>query len=320
MENYNQYVSPRSDWTVEAVLNLFEQPFNDLLFTAQGVHRANFDANEVQLSTLMNIKSGGCAENCGYCSQSAHHDTAEKATKLVDLDTVINQAKLAKSNGASRFCMGAAWRELKDRDVPVIEDMVREVKSLGLETCMTLGMLKDDQAERLKSAGLDYYNHNIDTSEEHYPQVVSTRTFEDRLDTISQVVDAGIKVCCGGIMGMGENTRDRASMLVTLAKLPKQPDSVPINKLVPIPGTPMEGVEQINSIDFVKMIAVTRIVLPRSYVRLSAGRTTMSEELQALCLAAGINSIFYGDQLLTTQNPQKEKDDQLLDRLGVSVA
>lgn len=308
---------PRNDWRVDEVKALFDLPFNDLLFHAQTVHRANFDPNKVQLSTLLNIKTGGCAEDCNYCSQSAHHEAELKAEKMIPTEEVIKAAKAAKEGGASRFCMGAAWRSPKDRDMPEILNMIRSVKGLGLDTCMTLGMLSDTQTEQLKEAGLDYYNHNIDTSREYYDKVVTTRTFDDRLATLDRCRDQGIKLCTGGIIGMGESREDRASMLVTLANLPKHPESVPINMLIPIEGTPFEAKAKIDHFDFVRTIAVARIVMPASYVRLSAGREEMSEELQSLCFFAGANSMFYGDKLLTAGNQGVSDDQAMFAKLGI---
>lgn len=307
----------RHDWRRDEVLALYGLAFNDLLFDAQQVHRRYFDANEVQLSTLLSIKTGGCAEDCGYCNQSMHHATKLKASKLMPSQEVVAQARTAKDAGASRYCMGAAWREPKDRDMGALCDMVREVKALGLETCMTLGMLSDDQAAQLHEAGLDYYNHNIDTSEDYYAKVITTRTFQDRLDTLERVREAGMKVCCGGIVGMGEEGADRAEMLRTLANLPVHPESVPINALVPIKNTPLGATEPIDPIDFVRTIAVARILMPSSMVRLSAGREKMSIEMQALCFMAGANSIFVGDELLTTPNPDQADDAQMFERLGL---
>jgi biotin synthase len=308
---------PRHDWRVEEVQALFALPFNDLLFRAQAVHRAHFDPNEVQLSTLLSIKTGACPEDCAYCPQSVRYDTGLKTEPLMPLQQVRRAAEEAKANGATRFCMGAAWRSPKDRDLEQVEAMVREVKGLGLETCVTLGMLKQHQAQRLAQAGLDYYNHNLDTSPEYYGEIITTRTFEDRLETLQHVRDAGMKVCCGGIVGMGESAGDRAEMLRALANLPEHPESVPINELVQVPGTPLEGADPIDPFDFVRTVAVARILMPHSHVRLSAGRTQMSEELQALCFFAGANSIFYGERLLTTANPQNEKDRHLFERLGI---
>lgn len=307
----------RHDWTQAEAARLYALPFADLVFEAQSVHRRRFQPNDVQMSTLLNIKTGGCAENCGYCSQSAHFETGVKAAKLMETAEVLNAARRAKEGGASRFCMGAAWRELKDRDVDAMCEMVSEVKALGLETCMTLGMLSGPQARRLAQAGLDYYNHNIDTSPDYYSKVVTTRTMEDRLETLAQVREAGMAVCCGGIIGMGEKADDRVAMLVTLANLPAHPESVPINALVPIAGTPLSKSAPIDGIEFVRTIALARIMMPASMVRLSAGRDAMSEELQALCFLAGANSIFVGDRLLTTANPAKARDDALWAKLGI---
>ena len=309
----------RHDWTRGEIQALFELPFADLIFRAQTVHRRHFDANEVQMSTLLSIKTGGCPEDCGYCSQSAHFETGLKATKLMEVQQVVEAARRAKDGGASRFCMGAAWRSPKDRDMDAVCHMVAEVKAMGLETCMTLGMLTPGQAARLKTAGLDYYNHNIDTSPEYYSKVIGTRTMEDRLDTLANVRDAGINVCCGGIVGMGESEDDRAGMLLTLANLPAHPESVPINALMKVKGTRLSESYPIDGLDFVRTIAVARIVMPKSVVRLSAGRENMSEELQAMCFLAGANSIFIGEKLLTTSNPKKDKDDALWAKLGIKA-
>lgn len=307
----------RKLWTREEALALYRAPFNDLLFEAHSVHRAHFDANAVQVSRLLSIKTGGCAEDCGYCSQSASAESGLKASKLMEVEKVLTEARKAKASGATRYCMGAAWRSPKDRDMDQVIAMVEGVKALGMETCMTLGMLSAEQAARLKEAGLDYYNHNIDTSESHYPNIISTRTFADRLDTLSLVREAGIKVCAGGILGMGESDQDRVDMLVTLANLPEPPDSVPINMLIAIPGTALEDAAPIDPIDFVRTIALARIMMPASYVRLSAGRTAMSDEMQALCFFAGANSMFGGDTLLTADNPAEDKDAALFQRLGI---
>lgn len=304
-------------WTRDAAQAIHDLPFNDLIFRAQTLHRENFDPNRVQLSRLLSIKTGGCPEDCGYCSQSAHHQSGLKASKLMEVQRVIAEAIKARDAGATRYCMGAAWRSPKERDMDTVVAMVEGVKALGMETCMTLGMLDLDQAQRLKQAGLDYYNHNIDTSERYYPEIISTRTFADRLDTLANVRDSGIKVCCGGIVGMGEEKADRIDMLVTLANLPEPPDSVPINMLIPIEGTPLGEAEPIEPIEFVRTIALARIMMPKSHVRLSAGRTAMSEEMQALCFFAGANSIFVGDTLLTAQNPGEDKDSALFRRLGI---
>ncbi|MBV8062941.1 MAG: biotin synthase BioB [Nevskia sp.] len=307
----------RHDWRSEEVQALFALPFNDLLFRAQEIHRSHFDPNAVQLSTLLSIKTGACPEDCAYCPQSVRYNTGLQAEPLLPLEEVKRAAAEAKANGATRFCMGAAWRSPKDRDLDKVAQMVREVKALGLETCVTLGMLKQHQAENLAAAGLDYYNHNIDTSPEHYGEIITTRTFQDRLDTLEHVREAGMKVCCGGIVGMGESAGDRAGMLRVLANLPQHPESVPINELVQVPGTPLDGVPALDPFEFVRTIAVARILMPRSHVRLSAGRTAMSDELQALCFFAGANSIFYGERLLTTANPQNDKDRRLFARLGL---
>ncbi len=308
---------PRTQWTVAEAVELFEQPFMDLLFRAQQVHRAHFDANAVQRSTLLSIKTGGCSEDCGYCSQSTRYNTGLDREQLLKVAEVVEHAKAAKAKGASRFCMGAAWRGPKDKDMETVLAMVREVKALGLETCVTLGMLKGDQALQLKEAGLDYYNHNLDTAPEFYGQVITTHTLADRLDTLEQVRGAGINVCSGGIVGMGEGRRSRAGLLVQLANMASPPESVPINNLVPVPGTPLENVDKIDPFEFVRTIAAARIMMPMSFVRLSAGRQQMSDELQALCFMAGANSIFYGDRLLTTDNPDTDRDEALFARLGL---
>jgi biotin synthase len=291
----------------------------DLLFRAQTVHRASFDPNKVQKSRLLSIKTGGCAEDCGYCSQSAHHKTGLKASKLMEVERVIAEAKKAKAQGATRYCMGAAWRSPKARDMDTVVAMVEGVKALGMETCMTLGMLSDDDIVKLRDAGLDYYNHNIDTSEAYYEKIITTRTYADRLETLARVRESGIKVCSGGIVGMGEGREDRADMLMTLANLDVHPESVPINMLVAIPGTPLEHAERIDPIDFVRTIAVARIMMPKAFVRLSAGRTEMSDETQALCFFAGANSIFVGDTLLTADNPGDDKDSRLFAKLGLKA-
>lgn len=308
----------RHNWTFEEVRDLLRTPFNDLLFAAQTVHRTHFDPNRIQKSRLMSIKTGGCPEDCGYCNQSAHFETGLAATKLAALEDVAQAARQAKTEGATRFCMGAAWREPKDRDMDELCLMVEEIKSLGMETCMTLGMLTDSQVARLRQAGLDYYNHNIDTSPDYYEKIITTRTFQDRLDTLERVRNAGINVCCGGIVGMGESEADRANMLIVLANLPVHPESVPINMLMRIEGTPLARHDNIDSLDFVRTVAAARIMMPRSMVRLSAGREYMGEELQALCFLAGANSIFIGDELLTTKNPGREKDDALMRKLGLA--
>ena len=309
----------RHDWQLEQVESLYALPFADLMFRAQTLHRANFDPNVVQVSTLLSIKTGGCAEDCGYCPQSAHHESAVKATPLMPLERVLENATKAKESGASRFCMGAAWRNLKDRDLERIAAMVSGVKDLGLETCVTLGMLEGHQATRLKEAGLDYYNHNLDTSPEFYGDVISTRTYQDRLDTLDHVRDANINVCSGGIVGMGENPEDRAGLLMALANLPAHPQSVPINLLVQVEGTPMAEMETLDPLDFVRTSAVARLMMPKSMVRLSAGREYMSDELQAMTFLAGANSIFYGEKLLTTDNPDTAHDQKLFARLGINI-
>jgi biotin synthase len=308
----------RHDWTRAEVRALFELPFPELIFRAQSIHRRNFDPTEVQISTLLSIKTGGCPEDCAYCPQSVHYDTGVKAEKLMPLDAVLAEARAAKDAGASRFCMGAAWREPKDRDLDRVCAMVEGVKALGLETCATLGMLTPSQALRLKGSGLDYYNHNLDTSPEFYGAIITTRVYRDRLDTLGAVRDAGINVCCGGIVGMGEGAEDRAGLIATLASLPVHPESVPINMLVRVEGTPLAGQATLDPLEFVRTIAVARITMPKSVVRLSAGREDMSEEAQALCFLAGANSIFYGPKLLTTPNPGRDRDMALLDKLGLT--
>ncbi len=307
----------RKRWSVAEVQALFELPFFDLVHRAQMVHRENFDPNAVQRSTLLSIKTGGCSEDCGYCSQSARYDTGLERERLMPIDEVLDNARAAKAKGASRFCMGAAWRGPKDKDLEPVLDMVREVKKLGLQTCVTLGMLKEGQAERLAEAGLDYYNHNLDTAPEFYGQVITTHTMQDRLDTLGEVRAAGINVCSGGIVGMGESRAQRAALIAQLANLPSPPESVPINNLVQIPGTPMAGAGALDPFEFVRTIAAARITMPSSYVRLSAGREQMSDELQALCFMAGANSMFYGERLLTTDNPDADRDDRLFARLGL---
>lgn len=307
-------------WTTEKAWSVYRLPFNDLLFRAQSIHRQHFDPNRVQLSKLLNIKTGGCPEDCGYCSQSAHNATGLAASKLMEVEKIIAEARKAKAAGATRYCMGAAWRNPKPRDMDAIVEVVGAVKALGLETCMTLGMLDREQSDRLSAAGLDYYNHNIDTSERYYPKVTSTRTFSDRLDTLENVRQSGMKVCCGGILGMGEEEADRVDMLVTLANLPEPPESVPVNMLIPIAGTPLANAAPIGPIEFVRIIALARIMMPTSYVRLSAGRSAMTDEMQALCFFAGANSIFVGDTLLTAGNPGDQADIKLFDRLGLQPA
>jgi len=307
----------RHDWSREEVERLFALPFNDLLFQAQTVHRANHDPNAVQVSTLLSIKTGGCPEDCAYCPQAARYATGVKAEKLMSVEAVLARAQAAKDAGASRFCMGAAWRSPKDRDVAKVAEIVTAVKSLGLQTCATLGMLTQPQADTLKSAGLDFYNHNLDTSPDFYGEIIHTREFQDRLDTLEHVREAGLKTCCGGIVGMGESRAQRAGLLTTLANLPEHPESVPINRLVQVAGTPLAGTEALDPFEFVRSIAVARILMPASVVRLSAGRETMDDALQALCFAAGANSIFYGEKLLTTGNPDVEHDRRLFERLGL---
>ena len=307
----------RHNWTKEETLVLLQQPFNDLVYTAQQIHRQNFDPNKVQLSTLMNIKTGGCPEDCAYCPQSAHYKAGVKAEKLATIEEVVAQAKEAKNKGATRFCMGAAWREPKDKDIKKVIPMVEAIKEMELETCLTLGMLSSEQAKSLKASGLDYYNHNIDTSPEYYSKIISTRDYEERLATLEHVRNAGINVCCGGIVGMGENQKDRAGFLLTLANMPNHPESVPINMLVKVEGTPLDNEEEVDPIEFIRIIAAARIMMPKSYIRLSAGRNSMSDEMQALCYLAGSNSIFYGEKLLTTDNPQLIEDRSLLKRLGI---
>jgi biotin synthase len=311
---------PRSDWTHAEVEALFALPFTELVFRAAEVHRRWFDPTEVQLAQLLSIKTGGCPENCGYCSQSQHFDTGVPASKLMDVDAVLAEAASAKAGGAQRFCMGAAWRDLKDRDTPKVAEMIAGVKAMGLETCVTLGMVTPPQARALKAAGLDFYNHNLDTGPAYYDKVVTTRTYEDRLGTLAAVREAGIAVCCGGIVGMGETRADRAGLLHQLATLPVHPESVPINDLMPIKGTPLGESDKLDGLEFVRMIAVARLVCPKSVVRLSAGREHMSRELQALCFLAGSNSIFVGGRLLTTANPERTSDEALMSDLGLRPA
>jgi biotin synthase len=308
----------RHDWTREEIEALLDLPFNDLMFRAQSVHRANFDPNKVQVSTLLSIKTGSCSEDCGYCSQSARNATDLEKEKLLPLDEVRKAASDAKEKGATRFCMGAAWRNPTDKNLERVVEMIRAVHDLGMQTCVTLGMLTGAQAERLREAGLDYYNHNLDTSPEFYGNVVTTRTYQDRLETLAHVRDQGINICSGGILGMGESRRDRASMLKELVNLPKHPESVPINMLVQVEGTPMFGLDELDPFEFVRTIAVTRILMPESYVRLSAGRTEMNDQMQALCFMAGANSMFYGERLLTTDNPEADADRRLFQRLGLN--
>jgi len=309
----------RHDWTLQEVEALFALPFMDLMYRAQRVHRAHHDPNAVQLSTLLSIKTGACPEDCAYCPQSVHYQTGRTRTALLEVAAVRECAERARDAGATRFCMGAGWRSPKARELEVVAAMIREVRALGLETCATLGMLTAQQAVELKAAGLDYYNHNLDTSAEFYGEIISTRTYQDRLDTLEAVRAAGLRVCCGGIVGMGESVRDRAQLLRTLANLPEHPGSVPINRLVKVPGTPLENTPEVDPFDFVRAIAVARVLMPRAHVRLSAGRETMSDELQALCLLAGANSIFYGEKLLTTGNPDVERDRRLFARLKVTA-
>ena len=314
----NKNSAVRHDWTPADVRALFALPFPELLFRAQSIHRENFDPREVQISTLLSIKTGGCPEDCAYCPQSVHYDTGIDAEKLMSRAAVVDAARAAKASGASRFCMGAAWRAPKDRDLDRVCAMVEDVKALGLETCATLGMLTGPQAARLKTAGLDYYNHNLDTSPEFYDHIITTRTYQDRLDTLAHVRAAGINVCCGGIVGMGESREDRIGMIATLASLPEHPESVPINMLVRVAGTPLAQESSLDPLEFVRTIAVARITMPASVVRLSAGREDMSEETQALCFLAGANSIFYGPKLLTTANPAQDRDRALMDKLGLT--
>ncbi|WP_372072403.1 biotin synthase BioB [Tistrella mobilis] len=319
------FSSPATDnrstacWTHEAAREIHDQPFADLMFRAQSVHRAHFDPNRLQLSRLLNIKTGGCPEDCSYCSQSARNAAGLKAGRLMAVEQVVHEARKARDGGATRYCMGAAWRGPKDRDMDTLVAMVQAVKALGLETCMTLGMLSDDQADTLAAAGLDYYNHNLDTSERFYPEIVTTRSYADRLDTLARVRAAGIRVCAGGILGLGENAADRIDMIVTLANLPEPPESVPINMLIRMPGTKLADADPVDPFDFVRSIALTRILMPRSHVRLTAGRSMMSDELQALCFLAGANSIFVGDTLLTAANPGEDRDAALLRRLGMTA-
>jgi biotin synthase len=309
----------RTDWTRQEVEQLWSLPFTDLLYHAQTVHRRHWTANRLQVSTLLSVKTGGCPEDCAYCPQSVHHDTGLPREPLLAVEETVAAATRAKESGATRFCMGAAWRSPKARDLAVVCDMVARVRALGLETCATLGMLEPTQAQALKDAGLDYYNHNLDTSESYYERIITTRTYADRLNTLQNVRDAGIKVCCGGILGMGEDEADRIELLHTLATLPAHPDSVPINQLVQVGGTPLDGEAPLDPLEFVRAIAVARILMPRAYVRLSAGRSEMSDELQALCFAAGANSVFYGEKLLTTGNPDVAQDRALFARLGLTL-
>jgi len=307
----------RNNWKLEEIEALFDLPFNDLIFQSHTIHREHFDSNTVQVSTLLSIKTGACPEDCSYCSQSARNDTGLERERLLPLDEVITAASEAKSNGSTRFCMGAAWRNPTDKNLDRVIDMITAVRDLGMETCVTLGMLEKKQAARLKQAGLDYYNHNLDTSPEFYGDVITTRTYQDRLDTLEHVRDAGINVCAGGILGMGETRRDRARLMQELVNLPEHPQSVPINDLVQIQGTPLDGIDQLDSFEFIRTIAVARILMPKSYVRLSAGRAEMNDEMQALCFFAGANSMFYGDRLLTTDNPDENHDAHLFSRLNI---
>lgn len=309
----------RHNWMLPEIMALFKMPFNDLLFEAQTIHRQHFKSNEVQISTLLSIKTGSCPEDCKYCPQSAHYNTGLSKQALMDIEAVVKEAKKAKEAGSSRFCMGAAWRSLHDRDMPAVTAMISEVKALGMETCVTLGMVNTHQAVALKEAGLDYYNHNVDTSENYYKEVITTRTYADRLNTLENVRSAGLNVCSGGIVGMGETIEDRAGMLMTLANLPEHPQSVPINLLVQVEGTPLMKVEKPDIFDFIRTIAVARIMMPHSFVRLSAGRENMNDEAQALCFLAGANSIFYGEKLLTTPNPAMNEDKELFARLGIKA-
>ena len=316
-----QVVEPqenRKQWQADEIADLFALPFNDLIFQAASIHRQHFDPNEVQISTLLSIKTGACPEDCKYCSQSVHNNTELERQKLMEVQKVVEAAKQAKEDGATRFCMGAGWRSPHKKDMPYVIDMVQQVKALGLETCMTLGMLDEQKAQQLASAGLDYYNHNLDTSPEYYDQIITTRSYSERIDTLTEVRNAGIKVCAGGIVGMGEERKDRVGLLQQLANLPVPPESVPINNLVKVEGTPLENVDDLDPFEFVRTVAVARILMPSSYVRLSAGRQQMNDEMQALCFLAGANSIFYGERLLTTENPQTLHDQQLLRRLGMA--
>ncbi|EXJ15060.1 biotin synthase BioB [Imhoffiella purpurea] len=308
----------RHDWSIDEILSILDQPFNDLLFHAQGVHRAGFDPNRIQVSSLLSIKTGACPEDCGYCSQSAKHGTEVERERLMPVEDVLAAARTAREHGATRFCMGAAWRNPSDKNLDQVVSMVEGIHALGMETCVTLGMLTAPQARRLKDAGLDYYNHNLDTSPEYYGQVITTRTYQDRLDTLEHIRAVGLKTCSGGILGMGESRRDRASMLRQLANLPAHPESVPINMLIQVEGTPLFGREALDPFEFVRVVAAARIIMPKSHVRLSAGRSEMSDELQALCFLAGANSIFYGERLLTAPNAESDRDRKLFTRLGLS--
>ncbi len=312
-----QFGKVRNDWKVEEIEALFQLPFNDLIYQAHTIHREHFNHNEVQVSTLLSIKTGACPEDCSYCSQSSQNDTGLERERLLPINEVIDAANEAKSNGATRFCMGAAWRNPTDKSLDRVIEMIEAVKSLDMETCVTLGMLEEAQAKKLKDSGLDYYNHNLDTSPEFYGSVITTRTYQDRLDTLENVRNAGINVCSGGILGMGETQRDRARLLQELANLPQHPESVPINDLVQIKGTPLDGIDNLDPFEFIRTIAVARLIMPKSYVRLSAGRTEMNDEMQALCFFAGANSMFYGERLLTTDNPEESHDKQLFARLDI---
>jgi biotin synthase len=309
----------RHDWSIAEVEAFFALPFSDLMFQAQTVHREHFNPNEVQVSTLLSIKTGACPEDCKYCSQSARYNTDVKKERLMEVEKVLEAAQVAKDQGSTRFCMGAGWRNPKARDMPYVLEMVKGVKAMGLETCMTLGMIDGGQADELQEAGLDYYNHNLDTSPEHYNSIITTRSYQDRLDTLQNVRDSGMKVCSGGIVGLGEKAQDRASFLAQLANLPKHPESVPINMLVKIEGTPLANVDDLDEFDFIRCIAIARIMMPKSHVRLSAGRDAMNEQMQAMCFLAGANSIFYGCKLLTTGNPEANKDMQLFAKLGINT-
>ena len=315
----NNSTEVRTDWKLDEIEALFDLPFNDLVYQAQTIHRENFNPNEVQISTLLSIKTGACPEDCSYCSQSASNDTSLERERLLPLEEVITAAQEAKDAGSTRFCMGAAWRNPTDKNLDRVIDMISAVKNLGMETCVTLGMLEKHQAERLKAAGLDYYNHNLDTSPEFYGSVITTRSYQDRLDTLDHVRGANINVCSGGILGMGETRHDRARLLQELATLPEHPGSVPINDLVQVKGTPLNGIDRLDSFEFVRTVAVARILMPKSYVRLSAGRMEMSDEMQSLCFLSGANSMFYGDRLLTTDNPVESHDDVLFQKLGVAA-
>lgn len=313
----NPVTETRHDWNLKELEALFDLPFNDLMYQAQTVHRQNHQPNAVQISTLLSIKTGACPEDCKYCSQSGHHNTGLEKEKLLEIARVVEEATAAKDKGASRFCMGAAWRSPSEKDMVYVVEMVKQVKTLGMETCMTLGMLDQQQAQQLSEAGLDYYNHNLDTSPEHYNAIITTRTYQDRLDTLSNVRDAGMKVCCGGILGLGEARKDRAGLLKQLANLPEHPESVPINMLIKVEGTPLENADDVDEFEFIRTIAIARIIMPKSFVRLSAGRESMNDQMQAMCYLAGANSIFYGEKLLTAGNNETSKDMELFDRLGI---